>query len=1120
VQRTFLTAVAAVGTTGLMAVSVLAGSAMSASAASSGHVTGPRHDLARLPLSARQMLADRQLHMGTSTATGAITGAAQSANGQPLDDVCILASGPSGRRFTATQPDGRYLLAGLKAGVYQVRYFGCGEATAQYLPQWYGGASEQAQARSVTVSPMTLRPLAPVTMRTAAGESPTADDINTASPAAFSRSLHAAFGLPTYGTGFRPAAATTVAAVHGGQISGVVTSPSGQALAGICVAATSENGSAGTFTRTGKNGRYLTGRLPSGGYVVVFSLGCGNKGNWEVEVYNEASINKPTIVGISRGKITGGINGRLKLGGEITGTTTNRSGARLSGICVQPVGSGAFNSFDALYVLAISYRGTYELHGLSPGSYKLAMVPCGPSASAYASVWWPDKPSARGAKSIHVKAGQTVGRINEVMPLGGVISGTVTNQSNAPVKGICVFAYPAGSLSSSFGITLGGGGIPVTNAAGQYKVIGLNPGSYQVQFQLGCGNNGNYLPAEYPGKIKLNYGQVAAGVNVQLLTGATLSGTVTSAATTQPVKGVCVYLIGGGKTDYENPPQITSAAGTYSFDQMPAGTYYVQFVPGCGNTGSYAPQGYSNSSVFLPQVIDVAATGENVTGINAALQPGATVTGTVHGQGGRKLTGMCVNAASPTNGADFEANSKDGSYSISNMLPGQYEVGFSPGCNNNADLVAVVYGSQLNPPDISVPAGTTSGIDGVMPTAGNLSGEVVTRSHRAAENVCATVTGLNAATRAVTGFGTETGGSGSYDITQLVPGPYQVSFQPGCEQNSVDENQWYKDKPSPAGATRVVVRAGHTTAGIGDSLVLGGSISGRVTTGGKPVSGACVFAQSVTQPDDYGSAATSKAGRYVIQGLNSGQYELEFFPCFAGSATLAEQLLPHLVRVTAPHAAAGANASLVPAGTISGTVLGDALQDGSQTVVPQPGVCADAFQVNGFGANSAAAGTNGTFRITNLPPGRYVVYIGDIGCGSIVSNLAPQWYENAATSAKATVVSVSARGVTTLATVTLATNGAISGTVTGPGGTPVAGVCVTATTALSADPEVAVSGAGGTYSLLGLATGKYRVEFSSGCGASGYLTQWWNGKASAATANTVTVTAATTSTDVNASLRK
>ncbi len=1116
-QRTFLTAAAAVSAAGLLAVSLLAGPA-SASAVTVGRVTSPSRDLARLPLSARQMLADRQLHLGTGAATGAITGSTRSANGQPLDDVCVLAYGPSGRSFTSTRPDGRFLLTGLKPGAYQVRYFGCGTATAQYLPQWYGGAVERAKARSVTVSARTVRPLAPVTMRTAASESPTADDINPASQATISRSLHAALGLPTYGTGVRPTAATAVAAAHGGQIAGTVTSPSGRGLSGICVEAISDNGFAGILTHTGRDGHYLTGRLPSGGYIVLFFLGCGNKGNWEVEVYNHASISSPTIVGVSRGKVTNGINGHLKLGGEITGTITNKSGARLSGICVEPVGSRTFNSFAALFVIAVSEHGGYQLHGLPPGSYKLFMGPCGLTASPYADVWWPDAPSARTAKSIHITAGKTVSHINEIMPLGGVISGTVTSQSNTPLKGICVLVGPSGSLPPT-GVTLSGG-VPATNAAGQYKVIGLNPGTYQVEFLLGCGNNGNYVSAEYPHNLKLTYGQVAAGINIQLLTGATLSGTVTSAATAHPVEGVCVYLIPGATTNYFNPNQVTNADGTYTFDQMPAGTYYVQFIPGCGNSGSYAPQGYDNSNVFFPQLITVGAAGETVTGIDAALQPGATVTGTVRGQGGRKLTGICVDVVSLNNGADFEVGSNDGTYSLPDVLPGQYLVYFSPGCNNNANLVPVFYGSQLNPPLVSMPAGTTSGIDAVLPTAGNISGKIVTRSGTPEPLACAIVTGLNAATEAVTGDGAFAGSSGSYEITQLVAGPYQVYFQPGCVVTSGYENQWYKGKPSPAGAARVLVRAGHTTADISSALIPGGSISGRVTTGGKPVNGACVFAQSVTQLDDYGESGTNKAGRYVIQGLNSGQYELEFFPCDEGVGTLAEQLLPSLVRVTAPHTTGGANASLVPAGEISGTVLGDTLQDGSETVEPQPGVCVDAFQINGFGANSGISGTSGAFTITNLPQGKYVVYIGDTGCGNIFSNVAAEWYDNAATSAQATVITVTARAVTALASVTLASDGAITGTVTGPGGAPAAGICVTATTALSPTPVVAVSGAGGTYSLVGLAPSNYRVKFSSGCGASGYVTQWWNGKASAATANTVKVTAGTTTTGINASLRK
>jgi molybdopterin-binding protein len=1116
-QRCYRAAVTAAGAASLLAASLLAGPAMAATAAS-----GPQPQTT-LPLSARQILADRELHQRATTASGAITGSAEAADGQPLAGVCVLAYGPSGRKFSSTQPDGRYLLTGLKPGIYHVRYFGCGSATPQYLPQWYGGSAEQARARPVLVSPRTLQPLPPVTMQTAASQSPTADVIDPASQATISRSFQTALGLPAYGRGIRPAVTPAVAAAHGGQISGTVTSPSGHGLSGICVEVQSSTSPAGTLARTGKGGHYLTGRLPSGRYFVLFFADCGNTGDWIAEIYKHATLAKPTAVGVARGRTTTGINGQLEPGGEITGTITNGSGARLSGVCIDPVGSGQAGQLTSALVLGLTERGAYRLRGLPTGSYKLLLVPC-TANSPYAAVWWPRALSERTAKSIRVTAGKVRAHINASMPLGAVISGTVTSQGNAPLQGICVTAF-TGSGSPGITIIVGGVGLPpgygVTNAAGQYTLIGLDPGSYHVQFSLGCNNNGNYLPATYPRKLKLTYGQTDSKISVQLLTGTTLAGTVTSAATGDPVKGICVYLLPGGTTNYFNPNQVTGGAGTYTFNQMPAGTYYVQFVPGCTNSGSYAPQGYDNSNVFLPQVISVKAAGETITGINAALQPGATITGTVTGPHGSKLSGMCVDAASPVNGVDNEVSSKNGTYSVPDLLPGQYELAFSPGCNNNADLGVVYYGSPSTPVVVSAPAGLTSGIDAVLPAAGSLSGEIRTKSGTAVALGCATVTGLNAATEADSGGGGLSGGNGKYEATNLVPGPYQVYFQPGCFTGSSYENQWYKDRSSPAGAARVEVRAGRTAAGITSALIRGGSIAGRVTTSsGKPVNGACVFAQSVSQPDDYGNAQTNKAGRYVVEGLNSGAYELEFFPCDEGAGTLAEQLLSRTVQVTAPHTTAGANTTLPLAGSVSGTVLGSTVVDGTPTVEPQPGMCVDAFQINGFGANAGGTQANGTFTITNLPAGKYVVYIGDTSCGGIYSDLAPVYYENAPTVATATVISVDPAKVTALASDTLPSNGAISGTVTGPGSTPVAGICVTATSALSPQPVEAVTGAGGTYTLVGLAPSRYRLKFSSGCGALGYLTQWWNDKMSASTANTVPVAAAATTSAINASLQK
>ena len=108
---------------------------------------------------------------------------------------------------------------------------------------------------------------------------------------------------------------------------------------------------------------------------------------------------------------------------------------------------------------------------------------------------------------------------------------------------------------------------------------------------------------------------------------------------------------------------------------------------------------------------------------------------------------------------------------------------------------------------------------------------------------------------------------------------------------------------------------------------------------------------------------------------------------------------------------------------------------------------------------------------------------------------------------------------------TLGGDGTITGAVTTTPHKPVAGECVTATPvnpvadpAEDAVPHPVVAISSGSYVLTGLVPGKYTVEFSTGCGASGFRTQWWHNASSAAKATVITVPASTTVTNINATL--
>ena len=56
--------------------------------------------------------------------------------------------------------------------------------------------------------------------------------------------------------------------------------------------------------------------------------------------------------------------------------------------------------------------------------------------------------------------------------------------------------------------------------------------------------------------------------------------------------------------------------------------------------------------------------------------------------------------------------------------------------------------------------------------------------------------------------------------------------------------------------------------------------------------------------------------------------------------------------------------------------------------------------------------------------------------------------------------------------------------------------------------------------MLGLAPGSYEVEFSSGCGATGYKPQWWKSRNSPVGVTLVPVTAGKTTSGISATLHR
>jgi len=143
-----------------------------------------------------------------------------------------------------------------------------------------------------------------------------------------------------------------------------------------------------------------------------------------------------------------------------------------------------------------------------------------------------------------------------------------------------------------------------------------------------------------------------------------------------------------------------------------------------------------------------------------------------------------------------------------------------------------------------------------------------------------------------------------------------------------------------------------------------------------------------------------------------------------------------------------------------------------------------------------------------------------------VDPFAPEWYQSQPGRVTAKTFVVAAGRTTTGISDVLHSFGSITGSVSTGASSPVGSECVTAVpVAGAADPyfdyptapELAVSNHAGSYTLTDLIPGRYRVEFSSGCGAKGFTTQWWHNTKSASAATVITVKFATI-TDINATL--
>ncbi len=263
-------------------------------------------------------------------------------------------------------------------------------------------------------------------------------------------------------------------------------------------------------------------------------------------------------------------------------------------------------------------------------------------------------------------------------------------------------------------------------------------------------------------------------------------------------------------------------------------------------------------------------------------------------------------------------------------------------------------------------------------------------------------------------------------------------------------------------------------------------MSGVVTAAGtgSGVAGVCVVALS---GPDFGVARTGQDGSYVITGLAAGSYGVEFDPTCAGtvSSPYAIEIDPNVVAVVEGAVTPEVNEALPLGVTITGSVNAETGATGAR--VDLASVCVYPFSpdaVSGEALIGAISASDGTYLLSNLPPGNYQVLFDPTCQGQQVSPYALQFWQDAADPGGATTITLGtpASGPTGIDAV-LTAGASIEGTVSAPRTSDDSGVCVIAWDDEDQWPErVAVTRSDGSYTVSNLPADGYQLEFDPTCG--------------------------------------
>lgn len=357
------------------------------------------------------------------------------------------------------------------------------------------------------------------------------------------------------------------------------------------------------------------------------------------------------------------------------------------------------------------------------------------------------------------------------------------------------------------------------------------------------------------------------------------------------------------------------------------------------------------------------------------------------------------------NMVEFTQTEEDGTYIFSNLAPGNYYVVAFDFDGNHVQTQGATFslsdGEARTDEDLLMPLGFT--VQGTVMAVGG-----------------GPISDLFILTNDGDGPGGATDESDHYSFHGVPPGDFSIHFWPSPESNAIEQ-------------TLLGTGSAGSVVTVDVDLVVGGEITGRITTANAPTEGLQDVLVDAFLLDDGGAiipgtrftyyGVTDANGDYGIHKLPAGDYRIQAFPAdsawawqwWAGESTF---LTAGIVTLTTGEHSSGKDMILDAASTISGTVTDSTGQpyEGTAYLYSAEGP-ADGF-ANFQTTASIVSDEGSNYQFESIPVGTYIVGFTaptdidsfDWGALPPADPFVSQWFDGEYSFGSATPVVVSSAG--------------------------------------------------------------------------------------------------------------